>query len=62
MRKGLSKDINDKHKSRKSEDARREVVATAVNNAYKVNTVSSQHTNNVRNSGKFTKPSVPKNV
>ena len=59
MRKGLSKDINDKHKSRKSEDARREVVATAVNNAYKVNTVSSQHTNNIRNSGKFTKPSVP---
>ena len=62
MRKGLSKNINDKHKSRESEDARREVVATAVNNAYKVNTVSSQHTNNVRNSGKFTKPSVPKNV
>ena len=62
MRKGLSKDINDKHKSRESEDARRKVVATAVNNAYKVNTVSSQHTNNVRNSGKFTKPSVPKNV
>jgi hypothetical protein len=62
MRKGLSKDINDKHKSRESEDARREVIATAVNNAYKVNTVSSQHTNNVRNSGKFTKPSVPKNV
>lgn len=62
MRKGLSKDINDKHKSRKSEDARREVVATAVNNAYKVNTVSSQHTNNVRNSGKFTKPSVPSKV
>lgn len=62
MRKGLSKDINDKHKSREGEIDRREVVATAVNNAYKVNTVSSQHTNNVRNSGKFTKPSVPKNV
>jgi hypothetical protein len=62
MRKGLSKDINNKHKSRESEDARREVVATAVNNAYKVNTVSSQHTNNVRNSGKFTKPSVPSKV
>jgi len=60
MRKGLSKDINDKHKSRESEDARRKVVATAVNNAYKINTVSSQHTNNVHNSGKFTKPSVPK--
>ena len=62
MRKGLSKDINDKRKSHKGENDRRQVVATAVNNAYKVNTVSSQHTNNVRNSGKFTKPSVPKNV
>ena len=61
MRKGLSKDINDKHKSRESEDARREVVATAVNNAYKVNTASSQHTNNVKG-GKFTKPSVPSKV
>ena len=59
MRKGLSKDINDKRKSRESEDARREVVATAVNNAYKVNTVSSQHTNNVSKNGKFQKPSVP---
>lgn len=62
MRKGLSKDINDKRKSRESEDARREVVATAVNNAYKVNTVSSQHTNNVSKGGKFTKPSVPSKV
>lgn len=62
MRKGLSKDINDKHKSRESEDARRQVVATAVNNAYKVNTVSSQHTNNVSKGGKFTKPSVPSKV
>ena len=60
MRKGLSKDINDKRKSHEGENDRRQVVATAVNNAYKVNTVSSQHTNNVRNSGKFTKPSVPK--
>ena len=60
MRKGLSKDINNKHKNREGEDSRRQVVATAVNNAYKVNTVSSQHTNNVRNSGKFDKPSVPK--
>jgi len=62
MRKGVSKDINDKHKSRESEDARRKVVATAVNNAYKVNTVSSQHTNNVSKGGKFTKPSVPSKV
>ena len=61
MRKGLSKDINDKHKSRESEIARRDTVVKAVNNAYKVNTVSSQHTNNVKG-GKFTKPSVPSKV
>jgi hypothetical protein len=61
MRKGLSKDINDKHKSRESEIARRDTVAKAVNNAYKVNTVSSQHTNNVKGD-KFTKPSVPSKV
>ena len=62
MRKGVSKDINDKRKSREGEVDRREVVATAVNNAYKVNTVSSQHTNNVKKGGKFTKPSVPSKV
>jgi len=62
MRKGVSKDINDKHKSRESEIARRDTVAKAVNNAYKVNTVSSQHTNNVGKGGKFTKPSVPSKV
>ena len=61
MRKGLSKDINDKHKNREGEIARRDTVAKAVNNAYKVNTVSSQHTNNVKG-GKFTKPSVPSKV
>jgi len=61
MRKGVSKDINDKHKSREGEIARRDTVAKAVNNAYKVNTVSSQHTNNVKG-GKFTKPSVPSKV
>jgi len=62
MRKGVSKDINDKHKSREGEIDRRQTVATAVNNAYKVNTVSSQHTNNVSKGGKFTKPSVPSKV
>ena len=61
MRKGLTKDINNKHKSREGEIARRDTVAKAVNNAYKVNTVSSQHTNNVKG-GKFTKPSVPSKV
>jgi len=61
MRKGLTKGINDKLGSRSAEDDRRQTVATAVNNAYKVKTLSSQHTNNVRG-GKFTKPSVPSKV
>jgi len=41
---------------------RRAVVANAVLDAYKVNTVSTQHTDNIHNSGKFTKASVPKKV
>lgn len=61
MRKGLTKDINDKHESRKSEITRRDMVAKAVNNAYKVDTVSSQHTNNVKG-GNFSKPKVPAKV
>lgn len=61
MRKGLSKGVNDKLSTRSAEDSRRQTVATAVNNAYKVDTLSSQHTNNVRG-GKFEKPSVPKNI
>ena len=56
MRKGVTKGINDKLASRSSEDDRRATVAGAVLNAYKVNTVSSQHTDN-SNKGKFTKPS-----
>lgn len=61
MRKGLTKGVNNKLSTRSSEDSRRKSVATAVNNAYKVDTLSSQHTNNV-NGGKFQKPSVPKNI
>lgn len=56
MRKGVTKSINDKLSSRSSEDDRRATVATAVNNAYKVNTISSQHTND-SNKGQFVKPS-----
>lgn len=56
MRKGLTKGINDKLSTRSAEDDRRAVVADAVNSAYKVNTISSQHTNN-SNKGQFTKPS-----
>jgi hypothetical protein len=62
MRKGLTKGINDKLASRSAEDDRRDTVATAVANAYKVKTLSSQHTNNVSKGGKFTKPSVPSKV
>lgn len=62
MSKGLTKGINDKLDSRGSEDSRRAAVAGAVCDAYKVNTVSSQHTNNVSKGGKFTKPSVPSKV
>ena len=60
MRKGLTKNINDKIDGHNGDLKRKEMIAGAVNNAYKVNTVSSQHTNDVKNFGKFTKPSVPK--
>lgn len=56
MRKGLTKGINDKLASRSAEDDRRAAVANAVGSAYKVNTISSQHTNNTKG-GNFTKPS-----
>ena len=62
MRKGLSKGINDKIDAHNDCFAHKESVANAVVNAYKVNTVSSQHTNNVSKGGKFTKPSVPSKV
>ena len=62
MRKGLTKGINDKLASREGEIDRRERVAKAVVDAYKVDTLSSQHTNNIHGGDKFTKPSVPKNV
>ena len=62
MRKGLSKGINDKLKSRESEVKHRDMVAGAVVNAYKVDTLSSQHTNNIHKGDKFTKPSVPSKV
>lgn len=62
MRKGLTKNINDKLKSRSDEIQHREMVAGAVVNAYKVDTLSSQHTNNIHKGDKFTKPSVPKKI
>ena len=56
MRKGVSKGINDKLAGHAGENDRRAQVAGAVRDAYKVNTVSSQHTNN-SDKGQFTKPS-----
>ena len=62
MSKGVTKNINDKLEGFANGHERSKTIATAVNKAYKVNTLSSQHTDNVKQFGKFTKPSVPKNV
>jgi len=62
MRKGLTKEINDKLEGLAENRARGKKIATAVNDAYKLKTLSTQHTNNVKQRGKFEKPSVPKNV
>jgi hypothetical protein len=62
MNKGLTKGINNKLKSRKDEIKHRDMIADAVINAYKVKTVSSQHTNNIHKGDKFSKPSVPSKV
>ena len=47
MRKGLTKNINDKIDGHNGDLKRKEMIAGAVNNAYKVDTLSSQHTNNI---------------
>lgn len=61
MTKGVTKGINDKLSSRASEDGRREKVAVAVRDIYKVNTLSDQHTQNI-NGGKFQKGTRPAKV
>ena len=61
MRKGNTKGINDKLSARSKDDDRRQNVATAVVNAYKIDTLSNQHTNNV-NGGKFVKGTRPERV
>jgi len=48
--------------TRKAERSRAQGIATQVVDAYKVRTLSSQHTNEVKQFGQFKKPSVPKNV
>lgn len=61
MRKGVSKGINDKLTTRTNEYGRREKVAVAVRDVYKVNTLSDQHTQNI-NGGKFQKGTRPAKV
>ncbi len=53
MSKGLTKGINGKLDGLEDRRERSQTIATAVNNAYKVNTLSDQHTQNI-NGGKFT--------
>lgn len=65
MLKGLTKNINDKRDSRQEEFKRRDVVATAVLDAYKQKNLSGLSTNNVKPSGKtvtFQKQTKPEKV
>ena len=62
MRKGLSKGINDKIKSREKEYSHRDSVAAQVVDAYKTRVLSNQSINDVRNGDKFKKGSVPSKV
>lgn len=61
MTKGVSKGINDKLDERKKEYARRDKVAGAVVNAYKVDTLSTQHVQTI-NGGSFVKGTRPAKV
>jgi hypothetical protein len=61
MRKGVSKGINDKLETLKAARSSRQITASAVADAFKVDTLSQQHTNNV-NGGKFTKGTRPAKV
>jgi len=62
MRKGVTKEINDKLEGLAENRARGEKIAKAVEDAYKVKTLSSQHTDNVKQRGQFEKPKQVKNV
>lgn len=61
MSKGLTKGINDKLDGIADRRERAQVIATSVVNAYKVNTLSDQHTQNQRG-GKFTAGTRPAKV
>ena len=61
MSKGLTKGINDKLDGIADRRERAQVIATSVVNAYKVNTLSDQHIQNIRG-GKFTAGTRPSKV
>jgi len=61
MTRGLTKGINDKLDGIADRRERAQVIATSVVNAYKVNTLSEQHTQDI-NGGKFTAGKRPSKV
>ena len=61
MTRGLTKGINDKLEGISERRGRAQVIATSVLNAYKVNTLSEQHTQDI-NGGKFTAGKRPSKV
>jgi hypothetical protein len=61
MRKGLTKNINNKLEGFEEENERRAMVAGAVQKAYDVRTLSDQNVNNIRG-GKFTAGTRPSKV
>lgn len=61
MRKGVTKNINDKLAKFAAGHAHGQKIATAVRDVYKVNTLSEQHTQNI-NGGKFQKGTRPAKV
>ena len=61
MSKGLTKGLNDKLEEFSEHKARAKVIATSVANAFKVNTLSENHTQNIRG-GKFTAGTRPSKV
>ena len=61
MSQGLTKGINGKLDGLEDRRERSQTIATAVNNAYKVNTLSDQHVQNI-NGDKFTAGKRPSKV
>jgi hypothetical protein len=62
MRKGVTKEINDKLEGLAENRARGAKIAKQVEEIYAVNTLSEQHTDGIHNPGKFKKPKQEKNV